>query len=43
MLTSILMNAEVEVNPYMPDDLIVRTEHETYKVDYYLDKYDNVS
>ena len=42
-LTSILLNAEVEVHPERPDDLIVRTESETYKVDYYFGKDDVVS
>ena len=42
-LVSILLNAEVEMNPDKPDDLIVRTESETYKVDFYLDADDNVT
>ena len=42
-LTSILLNAEIEVHPERPDDLIVRTESETYKVDYYFGKDDMVS
>lgn len=36
-LTSILLNAQVEMNPDRPDDLIVRTESETFKVDFYID------
>lgn len=36
-LVSILLNAQVEMNEDRPDDLIVRTESETFKVDYYLD------
>ena len=43
VLTSILLNAEVEINPDLQDDLIIRTEHETYKVDYYLDHEDTVT
>ena len=42
VLTTIIMNAEVEMNPYMKDDLIVRTEHETYKVDYYVDSNEDI-
>jgi len=42
-LTSILLNAEIEVHSERPDDLIVRTESETYKVDYYFDKEDMVT
>lgn len=42
-LTSILLNAEIEVHPERPNDLIVRTESETYKVDYYFDKDDMVT
>ena len=36
-LVSILLNAQVEMNPDRPDDLIVRTESETFKVDFYMD------
>ena len=36
-LVSILIGASVEMNPDRPDDLIVRTNSETYKVDFYLD------
>ena len=42
-LVSILLNAQVEMNPDRPDDLIVRTESETFKVDYYLDLDGNVT
>ena len=42
-LVSILLNAQVEMNPDRPDDLIIRTESETYKVDYYLDMEGNVT
>ena len=42
-LVSILLNAQVEMNPDRPDDLIVRTESETFKVDYYLDMEGNVT
>jgi len=42
-LVSILLNAEIEMNKDRPDDLIVRTESETYKVDFYLDADDNVT
>lgn len=34
-LVSILLNAEVEMNPHRPDDIIIRTESETFKVDFY--------
>mgnify|MGYP001050829363 len=34
-LVSILLNAQVEMNPHRPDDIIVRTESETFKVDFY--------
>ena len=37
-LVSILIGASVEMNPDRPDDLIVRTNSETYKVDFYLDQ-----
>ena len=40
---SLLMNAEVEINSNLPDDLIIRTEHETYKVDFYMDNEDVVT
>jgi hypothetical protein len=33
----------VELNPYVQDELVVRTEHETYKVDYYMDNEDVVT
>ena len=36
-LNSILLDAEVEMNPDRPDDLIVRTNSEQFKVDFYLD------
>lgn len=36
-LTTVLQNAQVEMNPHRPDDLIVRTDSETFKVDYYMD------
>lgn len=36
-MNSILLEAEVEMNPDRPDDLIVRTKSETFKVDFYLD------
>lgn len=42
-LVSILLNAEVEMNPDRPDDLIVRTESELFKVDYYMDSEDAVT
>ena len=42
-LVSILLNAQVEMNRDRPDDLIVRTESETFKVDYYLDLDGNVT
>ena len=36
-LTTVLQNAQVDMNPDRPDDLIVRTESETFKVDFYMD------
>lgn len=42
-LVSILLNAEVEMNPDRPDDIIIRTESETFKVDFYMDENDNVT
>jgi len=42
-LVTILLEAEVEINPDRPDALILRTKSETYKVDYYLDKNNSVS
>ena len=42
-LVTILLGAEVEINPDRPDALILRTKSETYKVDYYLDKNNSVS
>jgi len=41
-LTALILNAEVEMNPNDPDDLIVRTEMETYQVDFYIDKNDKI-
>lgn len=41
-LTSVIVNAEVQMNPERPDDLIVRTDSEQYKVDYYMDNNDEV-
>ena len=38
-----MLNAQVEMNEDRPDDLIVRTESETFKVDYYLDSDGNVT
>ena len=37
-LVSILIDATVEMNPDRPDDLIVRTKSEIFKVDYYMDR-----
>jgi acetyl/propionyl-CoA carboxylase alpha subunit len=42
-LVSILLNAQVEMNADRPDDLIVRTESELFKVDFYMDNLDNVT
>lgn len=42
-LVSVLLGAEIEMNPDRPDDLIVRTKSETFKVDFYMDKDDNVT
>ena len=42
-LNSILLDAEVEMNSDRPDDLIVRTKSETFKVDFYLDQNNNVT
>lgn len=42
-LVSILLNAQVEMNPDRPDDIIVRTASETFKVDYYMDENDTVT
>ena len=42
-LVSILLDAQVEMNNDRPDDLIVRTASETFKVDFYMDKSDNVT
>lgn len=42
-LVSILLNALVEMNPDRPDDLIVRTDSEQFKVDYYMDRHDSVT
>jgi len=42
-LVSILLGAEVEMNPDRQDDIIVRTKSETFKVDYYMDKDDKVT
>ena len=36
-LVSILLNAQVQMNPDREDDLIVRTDSEIYKVDFYID------
>lgn len=36
-LTSILIDAEVEMNPDVPDDIVIRTGSETFKVDFYMD------
>ena len=37
-LVSILLNAQVQMNQDREDDLIVRTDSEIYKVDFYIDK-----
>lgn len=42
-LVSILHDAQVEMNDDMPDDLIVRTESEIFKVDFYMDQEDFVT
>jgi len=42
-LSSILLNAEVEMNQDRPDDIIIRTESETFKVDFYMDDQDVVT
>mgnify|MGYP001946027810 CR=1 FL=1 len=42
-LVSILHDAQVEMNADMPDDLIVRTESEIFKVDFYMDSNDLVT
>lgn len=42
-LVSILLGAEVEMNPDRADDIIVRTNSETFKVDYYMDQDDKVT
>jgi acetyl/propionyl-CoA carboxylase alpha subunit len=42
-LVSILLEAEVEMNPDRPDDIIVRTKSETFKVDFYMDQEDKVT
>jgi len=42
-LVSVLLNANIEMNPERPDDLIVRTDSEAFKVDYYMDSDDNVT
>ena len=36
-LVSVLLNAQVEMNPDRPDDIIVRTDSESFKVDFYID------
>ena len=41
-LVTVLHKAQIEMNEDRPDDLIVRTESETYKVDFYMDHKDNV-
>ena len=40
---SILNNAQVEMNPHRADDLIVRTDAEQFKVDFYMDQDDTVT
>ena len=42
-LVSILLDAQVEMNDDRPDDLIVRTASETFKVDFYMDKADKIT
>jgi len=42
-LVSILIGAQVEMNPDRPDDIIIRTESETFKVDYYMDDQGSVT
>jgi acetyl/propionyl-CoA carboxylase alpha subunit len=37
ILTSLVLNAEVEMNPHDYDSVNVRTAHETFKVDFFLD------
>lgn len=43
ILTSLVLNAEVEMNPYDFDSVNVRTAHETFKVDYFRDEKNNIS
>jgi len=42
-MNSILLDAEVEMNPDRPDDLIVRSKSEIFKVDFYLDNENKVT
>ena len=42
-LVTLLYKAQVEMNPDRPDDLLIRTESEQYKVDFYLDQNNNIT
>jgi len=42
-LTSLLLNAEVILNETKTDEVIVRTDSEQYKVNYYIDEDDNIT
>ena len=42
-LTPVMLDAEVEMNPDKPDEVFVRTDSEQFKVDFYIDKEDNVT
>jgi len=42
-LTSCNLNVEVEMNPERKDDLLIRTDQENFKVDFYLDNHGNIT
>ena len=42
-LTPILLDAEINMHPEVPDSVLVRTDSEQYKVDYYIDKDETVT
>ena len=37
-LVTVLINGQVSMNPDVPDEVIVRTDSEQYKVDFYIDE-----
>lgn len=37
-LTPVILDAEINMNPDIPDSVLVRTDSEQYRVDYFIDQ-----